>query len=409
ALPGAVPAVAQRALLSAPLLRPRHAESADSSARVGLAAKLSACSLLAAASVARPARRRSALRRHASSSSQSSIVANENAEVDSDFEDAARQLRLEAAQLRADVEELEQTQKSTMFRSFDADGSGAVDASELQEGMKEFRDERLDEATALRLLQVHDSNNDGVLQPEEFDIKRLQSTLEVFRKEKQAEEDVKEKEAGKRREAEKEQKALDEFLETLPPANEDTGVLSRLASILAYCLPVWDSLRFSVPLVSLFPALGNVTAALLLPLNMLRVIPFVQLFLFLGMQFLAANNKLPRLVRFNMRQAIMIDIGISLISVLEGTIAFLFKLDHLPGFMTYANSELSIAIFAVSSMLISYCTVSNLCGIVPNGLPWISANAEKTMAKTRREAEIQYLEAKAMQKEKEKKDSTSSS
>jgi len=96
-------------------------------------------------------------------------------------------LTLEAAALRAEVARL-QKERSTfqrpnegsLFEAFDTDHSGGVDAAELQRGLGELTGNEMSTETAKRLLDKYDENGDGVLQPDEIDVERMEATLKQW-------------------------------------------------------------------------------------------------------------------------------------------------------------------------------------------------------------------------------------
>jgi hypothetical protein len=296
-------------------------------------------------------------------------------------------LQLEAAQLRAEAEHLEAAkveqqlmERKKWFKAFDSDNSGALDLAELQQGMKKAGIQ-VDRSTAARLLEVHDANKDGLLELQDFNLEGFQLTLRKLQAEDRAKEDAKlrgeaQKKAEEQRRIRSEAGLPDEmdpevkaYLESLPPANEDTSLSTRVFSCLAYLLPLMDSLRFGLPVAALFPPLQPLFGLLFVPMAILNAIPFGlgQLLLFLGMQSLSSDPKLPLLLRFNLRQAIVLDIALFLPNILLGLAELLGQ-----GALGGSTDLFASGVFLLLMGAITYSMACTLSGQKPDGIPTIS-------------------------------------
>lgn len=315
----------------------------------------------------------------------------------------ASEAQREAARAKAEVAELldarakrrEQEQRK-WFGVFDLDGSGGIDAKELQMGMQELSGDMVDESTAERLLEAHDMNQNGVLEPAEFDTMSLEVTLEKLRAERRAEEEA-------LRRAQLELKRLEEtaqhFLEynkTLPARNEDRGLLVRLGSMLAYMLPFVDGLRFGMPLVPESAAFQSFIWSLAPILSTLQSVPFFGIFLFITMQMLADKTDLPHLLRYNLRQAVLLDILVGVLALIE-SVATLMVDGEIP-IDIWESWTSNGAIFIALVGVIVYAVGAALLGITAR-LPFISRYAEETMAPTRPSAVDEWAEALAAEKD----------
>mmetsp|Transcript_91268 Transcript_91268/g.185794 ORF Transcript_91268/g.185794 Transcript_91268/m.185794 type:complete len:473 (-) Transcript_91268:189-1607(-) len=296
-------------------------------------------------------------------------------------------LQLEAEQLRASAAELEAAQaegrlmeRKKWFRAFDFDGSGALDAEEVKRGMKELCGKHLDEEKAARLLKAHDMNADGLLQFEEFDLSRLQASLDKFQAEEREREDAVRREAAER---EREVREREEYEQSLPIANEDTGLTTRLASVCAYLLPLMDGFQFGMPLLTAFPVLQPFFSAVFGPVQLLSAIPFWQFLLFVGMQVLGDNKDMPKLLRFNLKQAILLDVALFIPSLVRILVNSLLK-DLLPGELE-SNLIFILATLVCVPMLLCvvYSAVCSLAGSTPRGIPYISEAAEEALGPSR--------------------------
>merc|ERR1712232_452966 len=107
-------------------------------------------------------------------------------------------------------------------------------------------------------------------------------------------------------------------------------------------------------------------------------IPFHGFLFFFALQILSDNLNLNRLVRFNMKQAIFLDVALFLPGVLSGLFTFLFSQENsnLLGNIIPATAQTgeiaSDAVFFILLASIGYSVVSSIAGVVPDKLPIIS-------------------------------------
>lgn len=89
------------------------------------------------------------------------------------------------------------------------------------------------------------------------------------------------------------------------------------------------------------------------------------------LNFLQGNPGLNRLIRYNMQQAIFIDIALFFPGLLSGLIGLILGGANvqLPTVVTQISTD---AIFVTLLAVLGYCTVSSLLGIEPNKVPIIS-------------------------------------
>merc|ERR1712138_149595 len=109
-----------------------------------------------------------------------------------------------------------------------------------------------------------------------------------------------------------------------------------------------------------------------------RAVPFSGFIAFIALNTLSSNPGINRLVRFNMQQAIFIDIAL----FFPGLIGALFSLIGsgsgvaIPPVVSELGSD---AIFISLLLTLAYASVSSLLGITPNKLPIISQAVEDRM------------------------------
>eukprot|EP00933_Yihiella_yeosuensis_P024851 TRINITY_DN19272_c0_g3_i1.p1 TRINITY_DN19272_c0_g3~~TRINITY_DN19272_c0_g3_i1.p1 ORF type:complete len:455 (-),score=74.72 TRINITY_DN19272_c0_g3_i1:442-1806(-) len=90
--------------------------------------------------------------------------------------------------------------------------------------------------------------------------------------------------------------------------NDDRGAGPRFLGAFAYFLPLAEAFKFVIPLLNYFPALGVFLAPIVIFSAILNAIPLGSLLVFIAFTFLAQWNQVPRLVRFNLEQAVLLDI-----------------------------------------------------------------------------------------------------
>ena len=352
-----------------------HPGAARSAAREhGAAGGLQVTGAVLAAAALRRACRGAAAPRRAERGNTVVLVDSEDPET---LAKEAAKLRAEAADLEAEQEELRRKERQALFKILDTDGSGALDAKELQKGVKEVMGSEVDDEQAQRLVQALDLNGDGIIQPEELDFNSVQRLLRDFRKEMQTKEEAERTAAFASKEEELLRKEWEEFLASRPPRNEDTGLLTRVGSLLAYALPLTDALRFGMFLFAAFPQIQPVLDLLVVPVVLVNALPFGigYLILFFAMQALATNRDIPALLRYNLRQAITLDIFLVFMSLVGGLVQ---------GAALLFNSPLPLEIIALASTSIYlgvtgacvYSIIASLVGKFPKGLGVITEVAE---------------------------------
>ncbi|CAN0144332.1 unnamed protein product, partial [Hapterophycus canaliculatus] len=270
-------------------------------------------------------------------------------------EQKAAKLRETAAAFRAQAVELEERQQQERrenaqrsFNTFDSNNDGAVDIAELKAGLegplrrsftktlqarmgrkpsKEEVDDRIaklpggalfPDDLALKLIQMYDQNGDGLLQQSEFaPTEELRARLEnLFSQQREQERLVR---------VEERQRQMDDKMRAdagavvASPGDVNDGpatTADKALSALPYLLPLADGVVFSAHLFGAFPEQTAWAQPLALVLLALRSVPFANLIGFFGLSIGSSNPKINKLVRFNMQQAINLDIALILPGVL---------------------------------------------------------------------------------------------
>mmetsp|Transcript_24490 Transcript_24490/g.79041 ORF Transcript_24490/g.79041 Transcript_24490/m.79041 type:complete len:228 (+) Transcript_24490:2044-2727(+) len=143
----------------------------------------------------------------------------------------------------------------------------------------------------------------------------------------------------------------------------------RVFATLPYFLPFVDGFSYGIYVFNNVPG-GVEFASLVLPLVIaFNSLPFAGIVTFIGLSlFTRSSSGLPRFVRFNIQQALILDILLiipSVFSSLPGS-------ENLPSFITIAGSNF---VFYVMALVVSYALVSNAQGKLPDQVPVISEAA----------------------------------
>jgi len=285
----------------------------------------------------------------------------------------AAQLRSEAAKL--EVEKAESLAKAAekAFQSFDTNNDGQISLSELKAGLEKAFKVELSDKRVEELMQAFDISGDGALQLDEFVTESVfRSKLEALVREEKEVAAEKETEAKLAAEAQALAEARLNFLNEKPPTTSD-----KLVSIIPYLFPLMDGLQYGRFIFTQEQSNPFVIALAVL-YALYRSIPFSGFAAFLALNFLSNNPKLNRLVRFNMQQAIFVDIALFFPGLLSGLYGLILKgigVETAPGF----TEIFSDAIFATLLLSLAYCTASSLFGVEPDKLPLISESVTKRM------------------------------
>lgn len=296
---------------------------------------------------------------------------------DDDEDDEIARLKSMAAQLRSEAAKLEAEKAEAMaqaalkaFQSFDTNNDGEVSLAELKAGLEKNFKMELSEKRVKQLMTAFDESGDGALQLDEFvTVDKFRNKLEALVREEKELAAQAEKEAKLAEEAKALAEARLNFLNEKPPTN-----LDKIYSVLPYLFPLMDGLQYGRFLI-MEEQNNPIVIALALLYALYRSIPFSGFAAFFALNLLANNPSLNRLVRFNMQQAIFLDIALFLPGLISGVYTLILKgigSAPVPG----VSEIFSDVIFGVLLISITYCTISSLFGITPDKLPIISDNVK---------------------------------
>lgn len=285
-----------------------------------------------------------------------------------------------------------------MFDDCDLDRSGGLDKEELRQCMQAHFGVKLDEDSTAYIFKVFDSNGSGELELHEFNGQAIAATIQQHMREKEAQTLWKQEQKASAEASSKETEASSKPVRTwenvLAEGNQDDTVLVRLACVLAYLLPLCDGILFGLPIVRMAPwQLLQLFMPFLAILKFVDDIPLGVLIWFFTMSQLSRNVRTPGLMRFNMRQAIRLDIRICLFRFLLD-LAYPFFQSLLPlseetinqGMIQEEPTLVATVLISLGRILatfafmllmaiISFGVACSITGDVPRGIPFIS---EKT-------------------------------
>ena len=151
-----------------------------------------------------------------------------------------------------------------------------------------------------------------------------------------------------------------------PPAmlgGNDVPISERALGCLVYMLPALDGFVYGTYVYSHVPGLAPIAYSFLPAVNAFQSIPFAGLALFIGFSFFSRNQNLSRFLRFNIQQALLLDIALIIPSVL-GPAANIF-----PELLQLVGQNF---VFYSWFLAVAYAVVCNVQGKVPDQVPIIS-------------------------------------
>ena len=294
-------------------------------------------------------------------------------------ETEVERLRSMAAKLRAEASGLEAEKAQEVadateraFRKFDTNQDGIVTFEELKSGLEKVLKTELKEERVKQLMEEFDASGDGALQLDEFvSVDKFRNRLEVLIRDEQ---DVA-REAAKQAKLDAEAAALTEARLEMLNDKAPTGT-DKLVSVLPYLLPLLDGLQFGRFLLE--GQDNPVVAVLALLYTLYRSVPLSGFIAYLALNTLKGNLSINRQIRFNMQQAIYLDIALfvpSLIATLNGLVLGGIGVE-VPEVVSQLGSD---AVFVTLLAGIGYSVASSLLGITPDKIPFISKAAGDRM------------------------------
>lgn len=156
------------------------------------------------------------------------------------------------------------------------------------------------------------------------------------------------------------------------PQNTDTSMGSRIAACAAYILPLAEAFRLAYPLAVAFPIFAILFGPVALVSELVNVFPFGSSLLLIVFIFLAQwKEQVPRLVRFNLEQAVLVDIALTIPTLILSALEY----SGAPEPAVLLGGLTFLGVFAI----FVYCAATNLEGKEPDGIPVISKTAKNVI------------------------------
>jgi EF-hand domain pair/Chloroplast import apparatus Tic20-like len=251
-----------------------------------------------------------------------------------------------------------------VFNKFDTNQDGELSLDELKSALEKTFKMDLPQDRVAQLMNEFDKSGDGVLQKDEFvNVEQFRSRLENLAQEERR----KALEASKRAQQESElAKLIESQLELIndkPPTATD-----KIVSVLPYIFPLMDSVVFGQFLLANAGENNPAVTALAVLYSLYRSVPLSGFLAFFGLSTLSGNLAINRLVRYNMQQAIYLDVALFLPGLLAtlATAASQGLNMPLPPNLVELGSD---AVFVTLLATLAYSTISSLLGVTPDKIP----------------------------------------
>jgi hypothetical protein len=282
----------------------------------------------------------------------------------------AQKLRAEAAALEAERAQELANAATVAFEKFDKNNDGVITLEELKLGLEKTLKTELSEERVKKLLNEFDASGDGFLQVEEMvTVDQFRNKLEYLKEEEKRLAKEAAIAAKQEEEAAKLAEARLNMINDKAPTNRD-----KIVSVLPYLFPLMDSLQFGRFLL-VENADNPVVTVLALLYAAYRSIPFSGFVAFFALNFLSSNPGINKLVRFNMQQAIFLDIALFFPGLIAAVVGLIGGGNLPPAFTEITND----VVFGTLLLTVAYASISSLLGITPDKIPLISQAVEDRM------------------------------
>jgi Ca2+-binding EF-hand superfamily protein len=224
----------------------------------------------------------------------------------------AAKLRAEASALEAEQQIVVNSKLAQTFALLDTNKDGSISLQELKDALATQLESIVSEEQAIKIMKKFDTSGDGAIQLEEF--KGIEAFRTIFEKvlseEKQLEIEATSQAAIAKQTADfaaQRVATIKDQVNSLPPTGSD-----KIVSLIPYLLPLCDAL----PYAKMFIQDNNLEQnnpilAFASSIYMVyQMVPFSGLIAFFLFNTIASNLQLNRLVRFNIQQAILLDIAL---------------------------------------------------------------------------------------------------
>lgn len=295
----------------------------------------------------------------------------------------AAKLELQAAKLRAEADMLEKANAikrrdtragDLLSGSISEDGSYRLSIEALPAKMKEVTGFECTEADAKRLAAScgreaeADSLSFADLASVKFDAELEKIMAEAREAKALADQEAAAAARARQSAARSKQSAQQNSENPAVDENDDRSMNTRVLSCLAYMLPLVDGIQFGLYVLQIVPVLAPFFALLAIPAAIVNAVPFGSVLLFAAWVILSNNTELPRLVRFNLQQAVLLDVAFFLPNLLAAA----SNGGELP-------PEVAGFFFLGLMVVVGYCVVRNVDGEYPDGIPLLSDTSKRIL------------------------------
>lgn len=294
----------------------------------------------------------------------------------------AAKLELEAARLRLEAEALERAnaKERRAMRARELLGDSTLSTASPEELRTRLKETSGNDVSLERMQWVvktvrPDKSEEG-LRYEDLASDTFDSALEqVLAQEQEAKRIAQAQERERQRqEAEKRRQEQPVFQSrSMTEENDERTMGTRIISCFAYLLPLIDGLQYGFPLMALVPSLAPFFGLLAIPNAIINAIPFGSLIIFIALTALANNREFPRLLRFNLQQAVLLDVFLFIPSIIASLASIAM------GGGSGMGPEIAIGIFIVLVIAVIYSVVCTLLGLDPDGIPFVSDATKRSI------------------------------
>merc|ERR1711935_60216 len=151
----------------------------------------------------------------------------------------------------------------------------------------------------------------------------------------------------------------------------------KVVSILPYLFPLLETLQFAAPWM--ISHQDNIVAqAAAVVFTIYKSIPLSGFLVFFALNSVSRDLSLNRLIRFNMKQAIFLDVAILVPGITVGLLGAMGSGLGMPASGS-VQELLNDAVVLGTLVTVAYASVSSLLGVTPDQVPWVSEVANRRM------------------------------
>eukprot|EP00930_Biecheleria_cincta_P103352 TRINITY_DN9530_c0_g1_i1.p1 TRINITY_DN9530_c0_g1~~TRINITY_DN9530_c0_g1_i1.p1 ORF type:complete len:473 (-),score=87.93 TRINITY_DN9530_c0_g1_i1:278-1648(-) len=154
--------------------------------------------------------------------------------------------------------------------------------------------------------------------------------------------------------------------------NTDTSFGTRILACLPYLLPLGEAFRLAYPLAVAFPIFAILFGPVAIVAELINAFPLgASLILLVFIVLAQSKDQVPRLTRFNLEQAVLLDIAMTIPTLILTALGSSGAAE--PAFLLGGLTFLGV--FAITA----YCAATTLEGKEPDGIPVISKTAKNVI------------------------------